>query len=134
MLIPLKRGSKYSEMQARCFVCLRKGHIARQCNSRSRCPHCSGRHHGSICGGQKPALGDDKPKEAGGSTSTMTNLATGMNPAAVPFRTTTSTALCTSGSQAILLQTAQALFRIQLPWRNRVMCESFLIVAASVPM
>ena len=92
----------------RCFVCLRKGHIARQCNSRSRCPHCSGRHHGSICGGQKPALGDDKPKEAGGSTSTMTNLATGMNPAAVPFRTTTSTALCTSGSQAILLQTAQA--------------------------
>ena len=34
----------------RCFVCLRAGHINRDCNSRSRCFHCQGRHHSSICG------------------------------------------------------------------------------------
>ena len=33
----------------RCFVCLRKGHLIRQCRSRLRCVTCGGRHHSSIC-------------------------------------------------------------------------------------
>ena len=36
----------------RCFVCLRRGHISRECRSRSRCSSCGGRHHVSICGSQ----------------------------------------------------------------------------------
>lgn len=74
----------------RCFVCLRRGHIVRQCTSKGRCPHCRGRHHGSICG-QKSTPGD-KP-EGSLTTTTTTNLAVGLNPAATPFQPPTSTAL-----------------------------------------
>lgn len=35
----------------RCFVCLRPGHVSRECRSRSRCSKCSRRHHTSICSG-----------------------------------------------------------------------------------
>lgn len=35
----------------RCFSCLRKGHIGRNCRSPRKCPKCSGRHHPSICEG-----------------------------------------------------------------------------------
>lgn len=91
----------------RCFVCLRRGHIVRQCKSKGRCPHCRGRHHGSICS-QNLTSGDMRLKEPEGSQATTTNLAVGLNPAATPFQPPTSTALWTSGNQAILLQTAQA--------------------------
>ena len=39
----------------RCFVCLRKGHITKQCDK--RCRKCEGLPHQSICKGQ------DHPKE-----------------------------------------------------------------------
>ena len=52
----------------RCFVCLRRGHIVRQCTSKGRCPHCQGRHHGSICTSQKPTTEEPKPSSTGAST------------------------------------------------------------------
>ncbi len=91
----------------RCFVCLRRGHVVRQCTSRGRCPHCRGRHHGSICSGQKPPLRDPKPPDTAGSAPATTALATGVNPAAAPFQPASSTTLWASSSQAILLQTAR---------------------------
>ncbi len=33
----------------RCFSCLRKGHLTRDCRSTNRCRTCNGRHHTSIC-------------------------------------------------------------------------------------
>ena len=33
----------------RCFICLRKNHISRNCRSSLKCNACSGRHHMSIC-------------------------------------------------------------------------------------
>ena len=33
----------------RCFLCLRKNHLSRDCNSKSRCHKCNGKHHISIC-------------------------------------------------------------------------------------
>ena len=35
--------------KAKCFLCLRSGHVARRCTSRSKCWKCKGRHHISIC-------------------------------------------------------------------------------------
>ncbi len=32
-----------------CFVCLRKGHIFRECRSKKQCFSCGGKHHSSIC-------------------------------------------------------------------------------------
>ena len=90
------------------------GHLARQCNPKSRCHGCGGYHHGSICSDQKAASSDTRPKETRQNLLTMTNLSTGMNPIAVPFKSstpikpTTPTVLWTGGSQAILLQTARA--------------------------
>ena len=49
----------------RCFLCLHRGHILRQCNSKRKCPRCSGRHHESNCGGQQPSSpssNEPKPK------------------------------------------------------------------------
>ena len=34
----------------RCFVCLKKGHVSKNCDSKYKCNKCSSRHHISICG------------------------------------------------------------------------------------
>ena len=39
----------------RCFVCLRRHHISRDCRSGIRCVHCNGRHHNSICTHKDPS-------------------------------------------------------------------------------
>ena len=44
----------------RCFVCLKSGHIGRDCNSRSRCFHCF--HHALICGSHTETPRDNHPK------------------------------------------------------------------------
>ena len=33
----------------RCFICLKKYHISKECRSAIRCRNCGGRHHTSIC-------------------------------------------------------------------------------------
>jgi hypothetical protein len=33
----------------RCFICLRRGHLSRDCQSSIKCSKCRGRHHVSIC-------------------------------------------------------------------------------------
>ena len=35
--------------KGRCFVCLRKNHMSRECRSNVKCSNCEGRHHTSIC-------------------------------------------------------------------------------------
>ena len=35
--------------QGRCFICLRRNHLAKNCTSTSQCLNCSKRHHVSIC-------------------------------------------------------------------------------------
>ena len=37
------------KQSGRCFRCLRKGHIGRECRSSTKCSHCNGRHHASVC-------------------------------------------------------------------------------------
>ena len=34
---------------ARCFFCLKKGHVSKNCDSKYKCNKCSSRHHISIC-------------------------------------------------------------------------------------
>ncbi|XP_057299451.1 uncharacterized protein LOC130630070 [Hydractinia symbiolongicarpus] len=33
----------------RCFLCLRKGHMSRECKASFRCFHCKGKHHVALC-------------------------------------------------------------------------------------
>ena len=37
----------------RCFVCLKKEHVNKNCDSKYKCNKCSSRHHISICGNLK---------------------------------------------------------------------------------
>ena len=47
----------------RCFLCLRKNHIASKCTSNGKCFRCSGRHHVSICDyGQEKLRPQSSPK------------------------------------------------------------------------
>ena len=80
----------------RCFNCLRRGHVSRTCRSSSRCQKCRARHHTSICDADKtgprpPSLADSN-----------------LSPTAPPFKPDhTTTTICSSDTQAILLQTAR---------------------------
>ena len=107
----------------RCFVCLKRGHMSHQYRSNSRCQDCRGQHHLSICAKKTESERQPSPtsqSSAGDTTSrssrtlahptTTTNTQSPtMNPTAPPFNPPKSTSLWTNGSQAVLLQTAQAL-------------------------
>ena len=74
--------------QGLCSICLRKNHVARNCESKGKCFSCAGKHHISICDSRSLP---PRPDGAGKITdqSTKTN------------------ALYASTRDSILLQTAQ---------------------------
>ena len=112
----------------RCFICLRRGHISRECRSSMRCSKCRGRHHISICPssftdssvhtgtgafndtnhsqGSVPDASTSRPP--GGSPAAQRS---GLNAGAPTFQAQAprSTSLWVNSDRAILLQTAQAL-------------------------
>ena len=52
---------KILRQKARCFLCLKGGHLSRDCPSQSRCFRCNQRHHVSICQSlQRPKPSLDK--------------------------------------------------------------------------
>lgn len=79
--IPARK--KILRNEGRCFICLRKSHIARQCQSLNTCFRCSGKHHVSVCDNS-----GGKMNERNESTST-------------------TAAMCVSSNNVVLLQTAQ---------------------------
>ena len=95
----------------RCFSCLRRGHLSRNCRTTSRCQQCHGKHHTSICSGStnrgEPASGAAAvPPPA--TESTTSNL----KPSAPEFTPTKhsshASTLCVNVGKPILLQTASA--------------------------
>ena len=100
----------------RCFVCLRRGHISRECNSHKKCSKCSGRHHVSICmkssstpSGHTPTKIPPvvTPQPQPDPTSVPRP---GLNTSAPAFQSQEprSTSLWVNSSRTVLLQTAQA--------------------------
>ena len=104
----------------RCFTCLRKGHISRNCRSTSKCSKCSGRHHTSIC--ERDCIRESTQQPPSASTSlvaqsnqpqdaTATSQAqrSSLNPHAAIYTTTpTTTSLYVNANKTVMLQTAQA--------------------------
>lgn len=93
----------------RCFVCLRRGHLSRQCRSKLRCVACGGRHHSSIC-----TKASSREKEPSGQVEAPM---TALNPAAPSFQPpTTSSTLLVNARGPVLLQTARVkLFNPEYP-------------------
>ena len=50
----VNRQKQILRTSGRCFNCLRKGHLGRNCRSPRKCLKCDGRHHSSICEGRSP--------------------------------------------------------------------------------
>ena len=92
----------------RCFNCLRKNHLSRNCRSTSKCRHCNGRHHTSICAKEQE---QETPKE---QEEKSPSLARPLDPGATAFEpgtkidSRTPSLVCSIHGKAILLQTARA--------------------------
>ncbi|XP_064388661.1 uncharacterized protein LOC135336735 [Halichondria panicea] len=85
----------------RCFNCLRKGHMGRNCRSTSKCLKCKGRHHTSICEREVAEL-NPRPHTVQPETT--------LSPDATPYTPTlANNALCSDKGNAILLQTARSI-------------------------
>ena len=112
----------------RCFICLKKFHVSKNCRSLSRCHKCGGKHHTSICfrGSSRGSRTDNKVPEAHSSHVQVlsTSQPPGLSPQANAFVSTT-TAMRTNSKTAILLQTARAdVYNPLSPWShvsNRVL-------------
>ena len=110
----------------RCFSCLRRGHLSRDCRSTNRCCRCKGHHHTSICSSSvQPRGSTDRhssqppPLRHGTSTQTLTTTvpsqsvptatSSTLNPSASAFISPpTSTSLYANSNKTVLLQTALA--------------------------
>ena len=93
----------------RCFLCLRGGHLSRNCGSNSKCYRCHGRHHSSICGSRA-----EVSNNAGNQTPLQRNYPqhpTQPSDQSMPSNTPVSTNLYISqhySNEVTLLQTARA--------------------------
>ena len=111
--------------QGRCFVCLRKDHLSRNCKSKNQCFKCKGRHHISICPSDGTHEGiahnstnlsrtqsQEQPQNQRGNNDEGTPRAAPrqeQNQKQLKTSKQNLTALCVSAATPVLLQTAKAL-------------------------
>ena len=82
----------------RCYNCLRRRHLSRECRSASRCQNCKRKHHTSICD-----AGSNRPPRPSLTSGSGPN--TGVNPSQ---STRTTSTLCSDNLPTVFLQTARA--------------------------
>ena len=97
----------------RCFVCLKRHHLSRNCRSPVNCTRCNGRHHTSICKqGQvnTPSPGSSSPGNQGllHPQNHETSHPLNQGPLSSPKPPTTTQLYCVSTSVPVFLQTAKA--------------------------
>ena len=63
-------GKETLRKTGRCYICLRKNHLSRDCRSSFSCRVCRGRHHISICSQQNSDPGRQNPSASQGSRIT----------------------------------------------------------------
>ena len=61
----------------RCYICLRKHHISRDCRSSGSCSKCRGRHHVTICPRASSRANDSPPGASPGPTPEGASRASG---------------------------------------------------------
>ena len=89
----------------RCFICLRRGHIARTCQSRIKCLNCRGRHHVAICSAMTDSQARSRDSEAQQpkQDSSTPSATASLNPEAPVY----TPSLWTYVGRQVLLQTAR---------------------------
>jgi len=98
----------------RCFVCLRRNHMSRECRSTLKCARCGGRHHVTICNGLPERALTTTVEQVNHPQPSITSTAQmGTNIGVTP---TTLSLHCVSTKVPVLLQTARAdVFRVGNP-------------------
>ena len=66
----------------RCFLCLKKGHMSRRCQSSNKCNHCKGTHHVSLCHKKTTGTNESTTEE---KSKSHTSTKPALNPQASPF-------------------------------------------------
>ena len=89
----------------RCYLCLSKYHMSRDCWSGNRCPHCQGRHHVSIC--SRGML--KKTMSKLDTTHTSMTMTTCPDTRTPPSNRDPTHSMYTNANTSILLQTAWAI-------------------------
>lgn len=98
----------------RCFICLKRGHIGRECRSNQKCRKCGGKHHVSICyrgQAQAPPKGGDKSGSnptRSGSNSTRSEADSGRSGFEYATGPSSTTSMYVDSGKTVLLQTARA--------------------------
>ena len=58
----------------RCYICLGRGHVSRNCRSRIKCLSCRGRHHIAICPSKCNPRVEESTPSSGPATTAALNL------------------------------------------------------------
>ena len=106
---------KILKKSGRCFVCLKRGHISKECRSKYKCSKCGNRHHVSIC--SKTPVSDTTTDMTSTSSTSKTHVnltttssqakASNLNPDATIFQVPTTVSMYIDSNKTILLQTAR---------------------------
>ena len=92
-----------------CFICLRRGHISRECRTRTHCPNFSVRRHPSICSESTPVTQEL-------TTTPSTDSTAAINHNAASFQPSAKTSLFVGADNTVLLQTAKVhIFNLSKP-------------------
>ena len=91
--------------EGRCFVCLKKRHVGRDCKSSGRCYNCQARHHTSICGASRKPRSSASPTLASSSSQSQHTQASTSTTTTQPGNVTTFSAYIDVRTP-VLLQTA----------------------------
>ena len=95
----------------RCFNCLRRNHVSRDCRSSTRCRKCKRKHHTSICNAHSnpPRPTSIRDFNSSQPQSLARPVGSGLSPEAALYQSsTTSSNLCSDDLRAVFLQTARA--------------------------
>ena len=116
--------------KARCFLCLKGGHLSRGCPSQSRCFRCNERHHVSICQSlQQPKPSLDKPQDVNRHTQECSASARHSVPNSESYGENVTTGLYLARphnvSSCTLLQTARA--TVYSPLNDDVSCQARIL-------
>jgi hypothetical protein len=88
--------------KGKCFISLKGGHLAKQCQSQHNCHKCGGRHHTAICDTQQPQNSTTNAPTAKTETKKENKKESGDQ------STNSLHGLYVSDNNSVLLQTAKA--------------------------
>ncbi len=79
----------YSEKKGKCFLCLRSGHLSRNCQTPVKCFKCQGSHHVSLCSKIEPRKDPKQEEEKKTGVTPALNMFVGQSRESVPLQTAT---------------------------------------------